>query len=156
MYQEVKSVKFFKEKCSRELYLAIEYSEANFSKLEPGMYNIPGTSIYGYKIKYTAMLNADNLVYERHSNFLDLHIVVDGFDSFSFFDSDYEVKIEMVDKLNDFELTKPIKGNVNELGIGSCLCIDTGVWHAFGCYKDNETVEKFVLKIPNNILVFDE
>ncbi|EME9802039.1 YhcH/YjgK/YiaL family protein [Vibrio alginolyticus] len=156
-----KEINLSKCNLTSEVFHAIQYSVSNFSRLNNGEFKIPNSSIYGCKICYKIDSVKDNklVIYERHVRTIDLHYVVKGKEVYSLIEDDKNLKVDCSDISKDYELSSPHQEqSLSELNTNQCMVIGTGIWHMFRgeVSKTYREVEKFVLKIPSDIMVFYE
>lgn len=148
MLSQPKPIESLTKECSKEVTAAIEYVLVNYESLEKGKFQIPASEIHGIKLSYKPNDDSSNLVYERHREHVDLHIIMQGSEGISLLDEVQGKVTEPYNESEDYEIKVSQSKNILYINEKHGLVISSNLWHATGFCYENNTIEKVVLKIP--------
>ncbi|HOJ12028.1 MAG TPA: YhcH/YjgK/YiaL family protein [Clostridiales bacterium] len=128
--------------------LALELlSETDFSKLQPGKYEVDGSNLY-YMVQNYKTRNIDECIWEAHKKYIDIQYIVDGQENIGYSNINQLAVKKQYDEISDAVLLE---------GSGSIFTINSGFFVIFNpedahmpCISSNNNlsnVKKIVVKI---------
>lgn len=151
MLNQPQTITALQQSSSPAVQDAIAYVLAHFDALEAGKFTIPNSEVFGVKLAYELKPIPERVVYECHSNHIDLHLLIRGSESISQLQQ-LNGEMSAYNSEDDYHLCASAECEVIEVAEGQGLIIDIHAWHATGFGYEGAQVHKVVLKIPNHLV----
>lgn len=147
-----KDIISLQQESSESVKSAISYVLSNYESLDLGKFTIPESEVFGVKLNYTLKSVSEELIYERHRNHIDLHLLLFGSEYISqLIDLNYQFEGNY-NAVDDYELIKSSEKNLLCVKAGYALIFERNIWHATGFGYNTDCVDKVVLKIPKDLM----
>ncbi len=127
-----------------------DWIKTNRFNTELGKHEVEGSSWFYINLEYDTKQYFEDLVFEAHRKFLDVHIVISGIEKVHWLPIDQANSSNDYQDEGDYQLFQAKGELCNSLTLGdnNFLMLEPNEVHATGFWSSSKQVKKRVIKIP--------